>query len=88
MSAQEFYNKAERNGITFEASCVGITQQEWDVLMEGAVRANHKIVNKLVRNSGQMDKAFTDFYNPYNHYRTKTHIVFVHSSIEHFFRVN
>lgn len=27
-------------------------------------------------------------YNPYQHLRTKTHIIYVHSAIEHFIRIN
>jgi hypothetical protein len=88
MNAEQFYNRARRNGITLEHTCVGVTQRKWDSLMEGHVRANKDVVNKLVRDSGQMDPIFTTAYNPYNYFRTKTHIIFVHSGIEHFFKVN
>ena len=56
--------------------------------MEGAVKANKKIVEKLIKENGYIDDALFIGYNPYNHYRTKTHIIWVHSAIEHFFKIN
>ena len=58
----------------------------WEQLMEGAVRANKRAINSLVK------KLLPDLYedlalqlrNPYNYLRTKKHLILVHSAIEHF----
>lgn len=80
-TAAEFYRRAEKNGCYLEATCVGISQHEWDAFMEGAVRADK---NKLLKAIGFKD----EYYNPYDFYRTKTHLIYVHSAIEHFYRIN
>lgn len=86
--AKEIYERAERNGIELECTCVGITQYRWDELMKGATRANKRVVHKLVRdNTNGEFKPFIELYNPYDYFKTKTHIIFVHSGIEHFFRI-
>lgn len=88
MGAKQFYNRAIKNGITLEHTCVGITVSKWEELMKGAVKANTELVNRIVKKSGQIDSYHTDFYNPYTHFRTKTHIVYAHSGIEYFFKVD
>ena len=86
--AAEIYERAKRNGIELECTCVGIRQSDWDKLMEGATRANKRVVDKLVRDNTNGEFAtFLDFWNPYDHFKTETHIIFVHSGIEHFFRI-
>ena len=88
-TAQEIYNKAKRNGMTLECTCVSITERKWEQLMKGSTKANQSKVNKLVReNTGDEFDFCLDFYNPYTPFKTKTHIIFVHSAIEHFFRIN
>jgi hypothetical protein len=71
-----------------EATCVGINQWEWDRLMDGATRANKKAVNKLVKN--HLPDLYGDLSlnlrNPYNYFKTKTHLILVHSGIEYFIR--
>ena len=49
--------------------------------MEGAVRADKK---KLLKILGQVD----EHYNPYDFWRTKNHLVYVNSAIEHFYKIN
>ena len=88
------YQRAYNNGCFFETTCVGIGQNKWDELMEGHTRANKKEVVKIALLSGVIDEEQAreeiknTYYNPYNHYKTKTHIIYVHSMIEHFIRVN
>lgn len=84
--------------LQLEATCVGITAREWDKLMEGATRADRDKVNKLVKEhlpdlakSLSMDHLPLKklrWYNPYNYYKTRKHLVLVHSSIEYFIRYN
>jgi len=88
------YQRAERNGCRYEANCTQITARKWDQIMEGHTRANRKEVVKFALSAGVIDSEQAKeelkrpWYNPYNHYKTKTHLIYVHSSIEHFIRVN
>ena len=87
------YHRAFNNGVSFECSCVGIGINKWDSLMEGATRADRKKVVKIALLAGVIDEAQAQieikkpYYNPYNHYKTKTHIIYVHSAIEHFIKI-
>lgn len=71
-----------------EATCVGINEQKWNRLMEGATRANKKTIDKLVKNHlpELYDDLCLNYYNPYNYFKTKTHLILVHSGIEYFIR--
>lgn len=80
MTAEQIYNKAFRNGVELECTCVSISSYRWDQLMEGAVRADKKKVLKAI---GMKE----DYYNPYDFFRTKTHLIYVHSAIEYFYRI-
>lgn len=88
------YNRAKQKGVQAECSCIGITQSEWDKLMKGHTRANRREVVKIALQAGIIDEEQAirelrnPWYNPYNHFKTKTHIIYVYSSIEHFIRVN
>ena len=96
MKANQFYNSID--SLTFECTCEGIGTTQWDGLMKNAVRANVYKVNKLVKellpdlfHALCLDeKPLKDlyWYNPYNYYKTKTHLVLVHSSIEYFLKIN
>lgn len=80
-TANQFYARAMRNGCYLDATCVGISQYKWDELMEGAVRADKK---KLLKAIGEVE----EYHNPYDFYRTKTHLIYVHSGVEYFYRIN
>ena len=80
-TAAEFYRRAERDGVYLECDCTGVSIYKWEELMKGAVRADKK---KLLKAIGLVD----EYYNPYEFYRTKTHLIYVHSAIEHFYRIN
>lgn len=80
-TADQFYARAARKGCYLETTCVGCGQHEWDRLMKGAVRADKKKLLKAI-------DAVEEYYNPYDFYRTKTHLIYVHSGIEHFYRIN
>jgi hypothetical protein len=90
----DIYSRAITNGCEFESTCVDINIKMWDRLMKGATRADRKKVVKIAFLAGVIDEwqykqeANKPWYNPYNHYKTKTHIVYVNSAIEHFIKVN
>lgn len=93
MKTQQLYNRAVNNGCSWECSCTNININHWDELMKGATRADRKLAVKIAKLAGVIDddQARTElarpWYNPYNHYKTKTHLVYVHSSIEHFIKI-
>lgn len=85
------YDRALANGVWLEDTCVSCgSQDKWDQYMEGATRADRKKVLRIAIKAGIADpvELSRPYYNPYNHYKTKTHIVYVNSAIEHFLRVN
>lgn len=88
------YERAKLNGCYYETSCVSSSAREVEKLMKGATRANKKQVVKIALEAGVIDEQQATeeikhpYYNPYKHYKTKTHIIYVHSAIEHFIRVN
>ena len=85
MRAKQFYNSI--NQLELECTCVGIGMDKWEQLMENAKQANTRIVERLVKQSGYIDENYFIGYNPHIHYRTETHIIWVHSAIEHFFKI-
>lgn len=48
MTAEQIYQRAERNGVTYECSCAEISLYRWNQLMDGATRADKRRVNKIV----------------------------------------
>lgn len=57
--------------------------------MEGTTIADKRKVEKLIRdNDPDFAREKLVFYNPYSYYKTNTHIIFVHSGIEYFFKIN
>jgi hypothetical protein len=88
------YERAKRYGVQSVATCVGIGQYQWDEYMKGHTRANRREVVKIALQAGVIDEEQAreelrrPWFNPYNHYKTKTHIIYVHSGIEHFIEVN
>ncbi len=91
---QNIYKRAQENGCEFYATCVDVSRDEWDELMKGARPANKNRVIRVALQAGVIDEeqARTErkypYYNPYTHYVTRTHIIYVHSCIEHFIKVN
>lgn len=87
------YQRAKANGCFYEANCTGITIYQWEKLMKGHTRANKIEVTKIALQAGIIDEEQArqeinrPYFNPYNHYKTKTHVIYVHSAIEHFIRV-
>ena len=67
-------------------SCAQISKRKWEELMKGAVRANKQKIHQLLRRD--MPEFYEHLalhaYNPYHYFRTKKHIIVVHSAIEYF----
>ena len=84
------------SGLQLETTCVGITERKWDSLMENHTRADKYQINKLVKqylpdlfiSLGLNEQSLKNlsWYNPYDYYKTKTHFILVHSSIEYFLK--
>jgi len=74
------------NFLLCETTCVGITFNKWENLMKGHTRSNKKQIDRLVKK--HLPKLYEElrlnFYNPYNYYKTKRHLILVHSGIEYF----
>jgi hypothetical protein len=75
--------------IEYETRCVDCTSAEWERLMQGAKRACKRKVNALVKKfyPDMYRELALNLYNPYEYFRTKTHLILVHSAIEYFFRI-
>lgn len=93
MRKKSIYQQAVNNGCQFVAACTGITIDKWNELMKGARQANKKKVVRIALLAGVIDKQQATreikepWYNPYSHHVTRTHIIYVHSGIEHFIEV-
>ena len=87
-SSTQIYKKAQANGVHFDCSCVGVTIDKWESLMAGAKKANKKLVTKFAVDAGVIDPQDAKFRNPYTQLKTKTHLIFVHSAIEYFLKIN
>ena len=74
--------------MTLECTCVTISNDKWELLMEGSKPINYKwLVNKIKRELPSLYKDLRlDIYNPYGEQSrvTKTHYILVHSMIEYF----
>jgi hypothetical protein len=90
---KNIYQRATENGCTYETNCTGISLNKWESLMKGARKADQKKAVKVALQAGVIDEyeakleLKNPYYNPYNHKVTKTHIIYIHSAIEHFIRV-
>lgn len=89
------YERSKTNGFYFQCSCVncgGVDQ--WEELMKGHTKANQREVVKIALQAGVIEEWWAreelkkPYFNPYVHYKTKTHLIYVHSGIEHFIKVN
>ena len=78
-----------RDKIEFEATCTGITIDEWNELMKGSVKANGSKIRQMIKTQlPDIWRAISYGYNPYEHQcrKTKTHYIYVWSAVEFFLR--
>ena len=78
------------NSLQLVATCDAININQWEAYMKGATQANHKLINQLVKLHlpGLFTALSLDLHNPYIYYKTQTHLILVHSSIEYFLKYN
>ncbi len=74
--------------LEYETNCTHTSTFEWKRLMKNATVANKRIVNQLVKKHLPYvyDSLLLHLYNPYQYFKTKTHLILVHSPIEYFLR--
>ena len=69
-----------------EYNCTTISARKVEALMENSTVANKRVINSLVKE--YLPDLYYDlglnFYNPYTYYKTKRHLILVHSGIEYF----
>ena len=80
------------DSIEYHCNCTEIASQRWEKLMDGAKKASGVKIRKMIKE--QIPELYhglaLQFYNPYevNSKKTKTHYIYVHSSIEYFLKRN
>lgn len=92
MTADNIYRQAERNGIYYFANCTGISIRKHEELMPKSTKANGKKIRKLIKENCP-DLAHSlglDYPNPYEHQSRKKAglLIYVHSAIEYFLKIN
>lgn len=78
------------NSLICIATCVGITQTEWNKFMNKTVKANGTKIRKLIKEHlpDLYESLCLDFPNPFEHKCVKKQnlLVYVHSGIEYFLK--
>ena len=74
------------DGLRLEATCCDINLAQWERWMAGATRADHRQIDSLVkRHLPDLYEALSlNLRNPYNYFKTRRHLILVHSAIEYF----
>ena len=69
-----------------EATCSGINLALWNRWMDGATRADHRQIDSLVRRHlpDLYEALSLNLRNPYHYFKTRRHLILVHSAIEYF----
>ncbi len=75
--------------LELECTCVSASRFRVERLMRGAVRADKRKINRLVRVllPDLYEELALQYHNPYSYYRTETHLILVWSGIEHFLKI-
>ena len=76
--------------LKFIATCVGITQKQWDSYMENTTKASGSKIRSLIKKHlpDLYHQLGLEFYNPYETQSRKKNglLIYVHSSIEYFLK--
>mgnify|MGYP003604434911 CR=1 FL=1 len=69
-----------------EATCTNINLAQWNRWMAEATRADHRLINRLVRRHlpDLYEALSLNLRNPYHYFKTRRHLILVHSAIEYF----
>jgi hypothetical protein len=88
------YQRAKKFGCRSVGTCVSNSSVQCDIYMKGARPANKKKVIRIALLAGIIDaeqakqELKNPNYNPYTHYVTRKHIIYVWSAQEHFIEVD
>jgi hypothetical protein len=92
MSAKKIYNQATQKGIYFYTDCTSINITKHEKLMSNSTKANGKKIRKLIKENcpDLAESLGLNFPNPYEHKSRKKEglLIYVHSAIEYFFKIN
>jgi hypothetical protein len=74
--------------LVLEATCANVSIREWDKLYENTTRANKASINRLVKKHlpELFEDLSLDLRNPYEYYKSSTHLILVHSATDYFIR--
>ena len=76
----------EVDSLWLAATCCNINLAQWERWMAGATRADHRLVDRLVRKHlpDLYEVLSLNLWNPYHYLKTRRHLILVHSAIEYF----
>ena len=76
----------EVDGLRLDACCCDISLAQWERWMAGATRADHRQIDSLVRRHvpDLYEALSLNLRNPYHYFKTRRHLILVHSAIEYF----
>ena len=76
----------EVDGLRLDACCCDISLAQWERWMAGATRADHRQIDSLVRRHlpDLYEELSLNLWNPYHYFKTRRHLILVHSAIEYF----
>ncbi len=86
------YDIAKTKGIVLIDTCISSGPEKWDQYMKGTVKANGKKIRLLIKKHlpDLYNELTLQFYNPYEKqcYRKEGLLVYTHSMIEYFIKIN
>ena len=84
----KIYQTALTGDCRYEHNCsIGTAESLDRKYWNKAKRANKRLVTKVAVLCGILPQNEVKLWNPYKAYRTDTHLIYVHSSIDHFIKV-
>ena len=74
------------DGLWLEATCCNINLSQWEQWMAGATRGDKRRIDSLVRRRlpDLYEALSLNLWNPYHYFKTRRHLILVHSAIEYF----
>lgn len=74
------------DGLWLEATCCNINLSQWEQWMAGATRGDKRRIDSLVRRHlpNLYEALSLNLWNPYHYFKTRRHLILVHSAIEYF----
>ena len=74
------------DSLLLEATCADISLEQWNRWMAGVTRADKRGIDSLVRKHlpDLYEDLRLDLRNPYHYFKTRRHLILVHSAMEYF----